>query len=144
MKIPATVLAAINAVFDPKEGRRGRRERKVSPLSPPPADFVLDAGISMQSGDTGYYHTVMGGISREPIEGATLLECATRNSNYFQVAFVGDVLTRVEGWTPQIAGIEIGTLMSGWAFDGSNTTATWIDSGTMASGHQYNVTWANT
>jgi len=58
------------------------------------------------------------------------------------VAFQGDVLAKIEGWVPQIDGIDIGTLVSGWAFDGSNTSATWDGGGTMASGQQYTVTWA--
>lgn len=109
--------------------------------SPPPRAFNVDAASDAQSGDTGFYRTVYGSVSQEPLVGEELLEFATRNTGYFQVAWNGDVLGKVRGWKPVVAGIDIGTLSSDWSFNGTNTSATWIGGGMMISTQQYAVTW---
>ena len=108
---------------------------------PPFAAFDVDAGTDINSGDTGYYSTVYGSISAEPLPDYPLLEFATRTSNYTQVAFVGDCVSIVAGWKPVIDGVTLTGVISDWAFDGSNTSATWDSSGDMAQGQIYAITW---
>lgn len=112
------------------------------PLPPvePPADFVLNAG-SGNGGDTGYYHTIYGSLDSEPLPAYPLLEFASRNSGYFQLAFTGNALALVQDWRPVIPGVTLGALIIPWAFDGNYTSATWEDTGKMVDGQQYPITW---
>lgn len=113
-------------------------------LTPPeePVPFTLYSG-SGNGGDIGYYSTIYGSIQNEPMPGYPLLEFASRNSGYFQVAFRGDLVSNLTGYRPVIAGFDIGTLSNNWAFDGEYTTATWTGGGMLADFTEYNVTWSN-
>lgn len=113
----------------------------IAPPLPDPQPFTLFTGASVESGDIGYYRTVYGDISSEPLDDFPLLEFATRNAGYFQIAFVGDCLNIMAGRFPTVPGVTIGDVISDWAFDGSNTSATWEDGGSMADNQEYEVTW---
>lgn len=106
----------------------------------PPLGFTVTAGDG-GNGDTGYRRNLYGGISQQPLTGEVLDEFATRNGNYFQVNFIGDVTAKVKGWQPHIAGLNIGSLVSDWKYDGTSTEATWDGGDTMVSAQQYTVTW---
>lgn len=108
----------------------------VNPFAP----FSVNAG-SGNGGDTGYYHTIYGSLSDEPLDGFPLLEFATRNTNYFQVAFTGDCLDIVKDWVPIIPGITLGDVIYEWAYDGTYTSATWEADGQMAINTSYDITW---
>lgn len=103
-------------------------------------DFTVDAG-SGNGGDTGYYTTIYGGISAEPLAGYVLEEFATRNSGYFQIAFLGDCLNVAHGWQPVIPGISLGEVLMPWAFDGTSTSCTWECDAQMSAPAQYEITW---
>lgn len=113
-----------------------------APVPPiePPANFSLFTG-SGNGGDTGYYRTIYGDLANEPLSAYPLLEFATRNTGYFQIAFTGDCLTLVQDWQPVIPGITLGAALIPWAFDGSYTSATWDDSGQMTPSQNYAITW---
>lgn len=111
------------------------------PPASPFAPMTVTAGVDMQSGDTGYYTTVYGSISDEPLPGYPLTEFATRNSDYTQVAFLGDCAELVAGWVPVIPGVTLGNVISDWAFDGEYTSATWESTGSMSPMQQYEITW---
>lgn len=114
------------------------------PPEPEESPFVpmtIYAGGNMQSGDTGYYETIYGSISNQPLPGYPLLEFATRNSDYTQVAFTGDCLALVSGWVPVIPGVTLGDVIYDWAFDGEFTSATWASTGMMSVTQQYEITW---
>lgn len=110
------------------------------PVESPFAPFTVTAA-SGNDGDTGYYSTIYGGISAEPLAGFPLLEFSTRNANYTQVAFTGDCVATVTGWLPVITGVTIGAVISDWAFDGTYTTGTWNSTGVMAVASEYPITW---
>ena len=110
------------------------------PSAPALQEFTVYAG-SGNGGDTGYYTTIYGSISSEPLPGHTLTEFATRNSGYFQIAFNGNCLDLVQDYQPVIDGVTLGSFISAWAFDGSTTGATWNSTGAMTEGQQYDITW---
>lgn len=116
----------------------------VQGLVPPeePVAFNLYTG-SGNNGDIGYYSTIYGSVENQPMPGYPLLEFASRNSGYFQVGFRGDVAANLAGYEPVIAGFNIGTLDSDWAFDGTYTTATWTGGDSLTINTLYNVTWTN-
>lgn len=115
----------------------------VQGLVPPeePVPFTIYSG-SGNGGDIGYYSTIYGSLGNEPMPGFPLLEFASRNSGYFQVAFLGDIVSNMAGYKPVIAGINIGTILSDWAFDGEYTSATWQGGDMLAINTSYSVTWA--
>lgn len=122
--------------------RKRRKQRMDDDISTNPfGPLTVTAGVDMESGDSGYYSTVYGSISAEPLADYPLLELATRNENYTQVAFVGDCTGIVSGWVPVIPGVTIGTLISDWAFDGENTVASWNSTGSMSNMQQYDISW---
>lgn len=122
----------VNAMWEFMRGR--------IPLAPAPAAFSVTAGDG-GNGDTGFRRTLYGSVSAQPLTGEVLDEFATRNPNYFQVNFIGDVTAKVKGWQPYIAGINIGTLVSDWKYNGTSTEATWDGGDTMTSPNEYAVTW---
>jgi len=128
------------ALYYSRKRRKQRMEDAnvgVNPFGP----MTVTAGVNMESGDSGYYSTVYGSISAEPLADYPLLEFATRNENYTQVAFVGDCTSIVSGWVPVIPGVTIGDVISDWAFDGEHTTATWECQGSMGQSQEYPITW---
>ena len=127
------------------EGSSTANSNSVGPVAAPPVEspfaaFTVEAGTG-NDGDTGYYSTIYGGVSAEPLAGFPLLEFSTRNANYTQVAFTGDCLTTVSGWVPVIDGVTIGAAISDWAFDGEYTSGTWESTGAMVETQQYAITW---
>lgn len=110
------------------------------PVESPFAPFTVTAGTG-NDGDTGYYSTIYGGVSAEPLAGHPLLEFATRSANYTQVSFTGDCVAIVAGWLPVIDGVTLGAVISDWAFDGEYTTGTWESVGSMTVSQQYPITW---
>lgn len=115
-------------------------------LEPPetPSEFILWAG-SLTGGDIGYYATIGGSINKEPMPGFPLIEFASRNSGYFQIAFKGNILSDMEGYMPVIDGVTLGNFIYNWAYDEENheTSATWESNGTMQVSTQYSITWTN-
>lgn len=111
-----------------------------APATSPFAPFTVTAGTG-DDGDTGYYTTIYGSISDEPLIGFPLLEFSTRNANYTQVSFTGDCLATVTGWLPVITGVTLGAVISDWAFDGTDTTGTWESTGVMVEASEYPITW---
>lgn len=116
----------------------GPMQPAVSPFNP----FTVSAGVDTGSGDSGYYNTIYGAIDTQPLDSTNyLVEFATRNPNYTQVAFAGNVVSTCQGWRPIIPGTTLIELVGNWAFDGSTTSATWSSTGQMASGQDYAITW---
>lgn len=106
--------------------------------------FQLDTGTG-NGGDTGYYHTIYGIISQEPLAGFTMVEFATRNTDYFQIAFQGDVTEYVEGWYPVIdPPINIGDVSSPWSYNSETdtTASTWVGGEAFLEPAIYQVTWS--
>lgn len=120
--------------------------KPVPPPDPPASPFqpfTLNADTG-NLGDTGYYRTIYGTIDNEPLPDFPLLELATRHGGYTQVAFIGNCLEIAKGWDPIIPGITLTSLISDWAFDGTNTSCTWNSSGTMEVGEHYPISWTPT
>lgn len=105
-----------------------------------PANFVMDAG---ESGEfTGYYRTITGSISAEPIPGYPLTSLITRG--YINFGFQGNCLHRVLGWTISIDGFDLGNMTADWWYDGNDSTQCIFDgTGSFVAGQQYVVTWVH-
>ena len=118
----------------------------VEGMTPPeePVSFTLWAG-SGNGGDIGYYTTIYGSIESEPMPGFPLIEMASRNSGYFQVAFRGDVSSNLAGYKPVVEGVTIGAVIQDWQYDenGNSTSATWGSTGSMVNNTEYSITWSN-
>ncbi len=141
LKIAENGLGApIVIVDDPKAPPFIINGYSPQPVSPPFEAFTVYAGAG-NSGDTGYYTTIYGSISTEPLANHNMVEFATRNSNYTQVAFDGDCVSEISGWRPIIPGTTIGALISDWNFDGETTSATWESTGQMSQGSEYPIDW---
>lgn len=106
-----------------------------------PMGFTLTSGASQESGDTGYYRTIYGSIGGQPVEGFPLVEFATRNSGYFQIALEGDCVSKMSGWRPVIDGVTLGDVIYEWEFSAGNTGKTWQSTGSMIDGAGYSITW---
>ena len=135
------LTAAQQAALYYARKRRKQRMAAADTITNPFDTITVTAGVDMGSGDSGYYSTVYGSISAEPLADYPLLELATRNENYTQVSFVGDCTSIVSGWVPVIPGVTISTLISDWAFDGANTVASWNSTGSMSNMQQYDISW---
>lgn len=115
-------------------------------LVPPevPSGFTLWAG-SLSNGDIGYYTTIGGSISAEPMPGFPLVEFASRNPGYFQVALRGNVVSDMTGYEPVIEGVALGDFIMPWEYDEqyNETSATWESTGSMSVNQEYSITWSN-
>lgn len=109
-----------------------------------PIPFTLYAG-SLSGGDVGYYTTIGGSISTEPMPGFPLIEMASRNSGYFQVAFRGNILANMTGLEPVVSAVTLGNFIFPWAYDADDniTSATWESTGALLTNVEYSVTWSN-
>lgn len=114
-------------------------------LDPPVSlvGFELDS-MSGNGGDIGYYRTIYGEITPEPLVGFPLVEFAWRNSSFLQVAFEGNAVEYLQGFAPAIDGVDIGDMMSDWTYDAetNTTSANWSGGSGLSSNTVYQVTWA--
>lgn len=113
-------------------------------LVPPevPSSFTLWAG-PLENGDIGYYTTIGGSISAEPMPGFPLVEFASRNSGYFQIALRGNVVSVMTGYEPVIEGFTLGDFITPWEYDEqyNETSATWESTGSISVNQEYSITW---